>query len=77
MGEFDLAIGEMFDLFQQELGVKPAIEHAPWRVDRPMAYLRINPHEDAIRTGASSDATPALRAWMLAFKARLILADLE
>ena len=68
---------EMFDLFQQELGVKPAIEHAPWRVDRPMAYLRINPHEDAIRTGASSDATPALRAWMLAFKARLILADLE
>ncbi len=67
----------MLELFQQELGVEPVTEQAQWRFKGADVYLRINPHENAIRTGASSDATPALRAWLVAFKARLILDDLE
>jgi len=64
-------------LFQQELGVEPAIESVAWRADRPMAYLRMNPHEASEKTGASSDMTPALRAWIVAMKARIILDELE
>ena len=65
------------ELFEQEFGASPMVEVTSWRSDRPMAYLKINPHEKASKTGASADHTAALRAWMLAIKARLILDELQ
>ncbi len=65
------------DLFLQELGLNAHIELTRRRTERPMAYLRINPHAEADRTNPAAEQTDAFRGWLLTIKARLILDELE
>jgi len=64
-------------LFSQELKFNARVELAPWRPERPPAYLRINPHAEADRTNPAAEKTAALRGWLLTAKALLLLDELE
>jgi hypothetical protein len=74
----DLAVTDaVTSLFLQELKTNPFIEASQWRPERPMAYLRINPHAGAARTAPTAERTTGFRGWLVAIKARLILDELE
>lgn len=64
------------DLFIQELKFNPWLEAAQWRSERPMAYLRINPHANAKYTAPTAEQTAGFRGWLVAVKARLLLDEL-
>lgn len=69
-------IDAVTNLFLQELKSNPCLEASQWRPERPMAYLRINPHAGAARTAPTAERTAGFRGWLVAIKARLILDEL-
>lgn len=64
---------EVSRLFEEEMQIGPYFEQTNWRRERPMAYLKINPHAEKKQTACKSEQSGVLKAWLISIKAHELL----